>query len=116
MTGTTSIRQDHDIAPEAQKIVVFQQNGGAESKVAGIIKFGNGFFDLDIVSINQGLPPVIDDASEYLPDELYASVVLDYLKHPDLSYDLALMCRDKKIPVVASGKKIKVDGVICPPT
>ncbi len=66
--------------------------------------------------MEDSLPPVIDDASEYLPSEFEADLVLDFLQHPDLSHDLAELCRRKGIPVVASGKKIKVEGTLTPPT
>ena len=36
-----------------------------------------------------------------------ADLVLDFLKHPDLSNDLIAMCGERKIPVVASGKKFQ---------
>lgn len=98
------------------KIVVFQQNGSGESKIAGITKFGQDRFDLQMISIDMPLPPVIDDAREFLPADIDADLVLDFLKHPDLSLDLALLCRDKGIPVVASGNKMKIDGVATPPT
>ena len=98
------------------KIVVFQQNGSGESKIAGITKFGQDRFDLQMISIDMLLPPVIDDAREFLPADIHADLVLDFLKHPDLSLDLAHLCRDKGIPVVASGKKMKIDGVATPPT
>ena len=98
------------------KILVFQQNGSAESKIAGIKKFGEDRFDLELVSIDTPLPAVIDDAREFLPDDIEADLVLDFLKHPDLSYDLAQTCSQKNIPVVASGKKMKIEGVATPPT
>ena len=98
------------------KIIVFQQNRSGESKIAGIRKFGEGRFDLHMVSIDIPLPPVIDDAREFLPADIDADLVLDFLKHPDLSYDLARLCRKKGIPVVASGKKMKLEGVATPPT
>jgi len=101
---------------EAQKIVVFQQNNSGESKIRGIRKYGGDQFNIKIVSIDSHLPAVVDNPAEYLPKEIRADLVLDFLKHPDLSYELALMCRDRKIPVVASGKKIKVEGLITPPT
>jgi hypothetical protein len=58
----------------------------------------------------------MDDTKAYIPRNIEADLVLDYLKHPDLSYDLAVVCRDKKIPVVASGKKFRVKGAFTPPT
>lgn len=42
-------------------------------------------------------------------------LVLDFLKHPDLSHDLALLCQRLAIPMVASGKKTTVDGTHTPP-
>ena len=99
-----------------QKILVFQQNKSGERKIAGIQKFGKGMFDLERISIDTPLPPVIDDTRHFLPDEIQADLVLDFLKHPDLSYDLALMCEKKNIPIVASGKKSEVKSVITPPT
>jgi hypothetical protein len=98
------------------KILVFQQNGSGESKIAGIRKYGRNRFELHMVSIDDSLPPVIDDARDFLPDDIEADLVLDYLKHPDLSYDLARLCRQKGIPVVASGKKMKIEGLATPPT
>ena len=101
---------------ETQKIVVFQQNGSGEKKIEGIRRYGNSGFTIEIVSIDETLPGVIDDAREYIPKDLRADLVLDFLKHPDLSQDLAEVCRDKNIPVVASGKKVRVNGVLTPPT
>ena len=101
---------------ETQKIVVFQQNGSGEKKIEGIRRYGNSRFALEIVSIDETLPAVIDDARKYIPKDIRADLVLDFFKHPDLSQDLAVVCRDKKIPVVASGKKLRVKGVFTPPT
>ena len=98
------------------KIVVFQQNGSGESKITGIREYGQDRFDLQMVSIDVPLPPVIDDAREFLPDDIDADLVLDFLQHPDLSYDLGQLCSQKGIPVVASGKKEKIEGVATPPT
>jgi thymidylate synthase len=88
-----------------QRILVFQQNGSGEKKIKGIKKFGGDLFRLDIVSIDQPLPPLLEDTGPYLPNSIEADLVLDFLKHPDLSHDLALVCRKLDIPIVASGKK-----------
>lgn len=103
-------------AAERQKILVFQQNGSGEKKIEGIRKYGDNRFELEIVSINDSLPTIIEDTRQYIPRDIQTGVVLDYLKHPDLSYDLAMICRDRKIPVVASGKKLRVKGALTPPT
>jgi hypothetical protein len=52
----------------------------------------------------------------YLPQTVEADLVLDFLRHPDLSLALAHLCLDQGIPVVASGKKLQVEGTFCPPT
>jgi hypothetical protein len=98
------------------KILVFQQNGSGESKIKGIHDYGGDDFKIEIVSIDTPLPPVIDDSEDLLPNEIDADLVLDFLKHPDLSYDLAAVCARKDIPLIASGKKIRAEGVISPPT
>jgi hypothetical protein len=98
------------------KILVFQQDGSGETKIAGIKAYGGHGFQVDMISIDIPLPPVIDDAREFLPKDIEADLVLDFLKHPDLSYDLAKLCAKKGIPVIASGKKILEKGVISPPT
>ncbi len=97
------------------KIFVFQQGQRAESKVKGIQRYGENQFDITLITIDQPLPPVVDDASAYLPETIAADLVLDFLKHPDLSHDLALLCQRLAIPIVASGKKTTVAGTHTPP-
>ena len=99
-----------------QRILVFQQNGSGESKIHGIIRYGENHFNLEIISIDKDLPGVIDDSLKYLPTDIKADLVLDYLTHPDLSHDLAVICVNNKIPVVATGKKWHIKGVLTPPT
>jgi thymidylate synthase len=103
-------------AAGSQTILVFQQNGGGSSKIQGIIRFGDGLFNLQTVSIDVALPAVIDDSEAYLPRDIQADLVLDFLQHPDLSEDLAALCCSRGIAVVASGKKLRVKGALTPPT
>jgi hypothetical protein len=56
-------------------------------------------------NIQERLPEIVDDPEQYIPDDFRADLVLDFLKHPDLSSHLARICRNKNIPVIASGKK-----------
>jgi len=98
------------------KILVFQQNQSGESKIAGIRKYGGDQFEITTISIDTELPPLMDDAREFLPQNIEADLVLDFLKHPDLSYDLAKLCEDQGVPVVASGKKHSGSCVMTPPT
>ena len=99
-----------------QKIIVFQQNGSGKSKIEGINKFGEKQFIITTFDIDEPLPLVIDDTSQYLPGNINADIVLDYLKHRDLSDDLSVLCKRLDIPVIASGKKITTGDAICPPT
>ena len=99
-----------------QRILVFQQNNSGESKIEGILEHGKDQFQIERFNIDEVLPPLIDDGSEYLPDTIDADLVLDFLKHPDLSHDLAAICSRQNVPVIASGKKIRGDSIITPPT
>ena len=99
-----------------QKILVFQQNGSGENKIRGIRKYGKDHFSIETISIDESLPPILDDTGDYLPRDIDADLVLDFLKHPDLSLDLAAICAKLNIPVVASGKKLRNRGVFTPPT
>jgi hypothetical protein len=99
-----------------QKILVFQQNGSGESKIAGVRKYGGDKMVIEVVSIDDPLPPIIEQTSEYLPHTISADLVLDFMKHPDLNHDLAGLCRDQGIPLIASGKKLEIKGVHTPPT
>jgi thymidylate synthase len=99
-----------------QKILVFEQNGKSATKTKGILEYGGGMFDVEVISVDADLPPVIEDSGEFLPSEFEADLVLDYLVHPDLSHDLGLICRKRNIPDAASGKKVPVKGVFTPPT
>ena len=103
-------------APKPQRILVFQQNGSGESKIAVLRKYGGESLALESISIDQTLPTVIDNTAEYLPENFQADLVLDFLKHPDLSHDLALICTRRTIPIIASGKKPSVEGALTPPT
>jgi thymidylate synthase len=99
-----------------QTIAVFQQNGSGTTKIQGINRFGDSRFQIQIFDIEADLPTVLDDTSAYLPQTIEADLVLDYLRHHDLSEDLSRLCEKLKIPMVSSGKKIRCGSAICPPT
>lgn len=99
-----------------QRILVFQQHGSGEKKIKGIREHGGRCFLIETVSIDEPLPPVLDDATGYLPESIDADLVLDFLRHPDLSVDLVRLCERLGVPVVASGKKWRGEGVFSPPT
>jgi len=99
-----------------QRIVVFEQGGSADAKILGIRERGRDLRIERVVSIEACLPEVVDEAEDYLPDRLDADLVLDFLRHPDITQALALRCRDLGIPVVASGRRLQIEGLMCPPT
>jgi hypothetical protein len=87
------------------KIVVFEEHGSGEKKIQGINRHGTGLEIVRRCNIVAALPEIIDDPGRYIPEDFEADLVLDFLKHPDLSSHLALVCKKKQIPVIASGKK-----------
>ena len=97
-------------------MVVFQQQGSGEKKIAGIRAYADQAIALSVISIDEVLPDVIEDGREFLPATLEADLVLDFLKHPDLSHDLVALCHSQEIPVISSGKKIPSKWVLTPPT
>jgi len=99
-----------------QQIVVFQQRGSGEKKIRGILAHGRDLHIARVVAIDDPLPPVIEDPGAFLPSRIGADLVLDFLRHPDLSLELAIRCREQGIPVIASGKKLQVEGLVTPPT
>jgi hypothetical protein len=95
------------------RIVVFQQQGSGEAKIRGVRQHGRDIEIVRVFSVDAaGLPAMIDDPEQYISDDFEADLVLDFLRHPDLSDYLVDLCRQKKIPVIASGKKNP--HAICP--
>lgn len=90
---------------ENTRIVVFEQQGSGRAKIHGIREFGRNIEITAVYDISADLPELVDEPEEYIVDTFSADLVLDFLKHPDLSYYLADLCRQKKIPLIASGKK-----------
>ncbi len=101
------------MAPK-QRIAVYQQNGSGEAKIAGIRRYGNQGIELISIAIDDALPPVLDDTGSILPPRIDADLVLDYLRHPDLSEDLAVQCERQSIPMIAAGRTIRY--AVTPPT
>ena len=98
-----------------QRIVVFQERGSGEKKIAGIELYAPGCFELEVVSLDDPLPLMIDDPENYLPAELKADLVLDFLRHPDLSSELLRRCREEEIALVASTKKYPSSPLVATP-
>ncbi len=86
-------------------IIVFQQHGSGEEKIAGIKEYGMNIEITQVIDIDEALPEFIDDPKEYVPTDFSGDMVLSFLKHPDLVEGLADICNEKNIPMVASGQK-----------
>ncbi len=99
-----------------QLVWVFQQNGSGMEKIKGIRKHGRDRIVLRVFDIDDNLPAIIDDASDWLPAGIEADLVLDYLKHPDLSDELAHLCRRDQVPIICSGKKGPLADALTPAT
>ncbi|MEA3548230.1 MAG: DUF166 family (seleno)protein DfsP [Thermodesulfobacteriota bacterium] len=87
------------------RIVVFQERGSGEAKVQGIRDYGRQIEITRIINIDEFLPELIDEPEEFISDDFSADLVISFLKHPDLLDYLVSICKAKKIPVIASGKK-----------
>ena len=87
------------------EIIVFEENSSGEKKIQGIKSHGRGLAVVKRYNIVEPLPEIVDEPEEYIPEDFSGDLVLDFLKHPDLSSHLAELCREKNIPVIASGKK-----------
>ena len=83
---------------ESMNIIVFQQNGSAEKKIAGIEKYGRDLVIKKIFSIDTLFPEVIDHPEHYINTDFTGDLVLNFLKHPDLSGYLVETCQKKTIP------------------
>ena len=103
---------NHD---SVQQVVAFQQRGSGEKKIAGIELYAPGRFELEVISIDEPLPALLDEPENYLPVELKAALVLDFLRHPDLSAELLRRCHDEKIPLVATTKKYPASSLVAMP-
>ncbi|HUU04180.1 MAG TPA: DUF166 family (seleno)protein DfsP [Myxococcota bacterium] len=99
-----------------QRIIVFQQHGSGEYKTKALAEYGRELRIVELVSIDEELPVVIDDPGRWLPAKLDADLVIDHLLHPDLSDELARICRAQSIPLIASGRKGVSGSVFAPPT
>ncbi len=98
-----------------EKIAVFQERGSGEKKIAGITEYAPGCFELEVFSLDDPLPPLLDEPGDLLPVGLEADLVLGFLRHPDLVDELFQRCRAAAIPLVASSCKYPPTELIATP-
>ncbi len=95
-----------------QKIVIFEEDGSGDYKIAGIQVYGRNIDIAGVFDLKGPFPVLIDEPWEYIKADFQADLCLDFLRHPDLSQYLVELCNKKSIPVIASGQHIP--GAICP--
>ena len=95
-----------------QQLVIFQEQGSGEKKLAGLRRYGRDLEISAVYDIREPLPAFIDNPAAYLPGDFRGELAISFLKHPDLLDYLAELCQRKAIPLVASGKKAA--GAITP--
>jgi len=90
---------------KCQRLVIFQEKGSGEKKLAGLRRFGRDLEITAVYDITAPLPSFIDTPEEFITTDFNGDLVLSFLKHPDLLDYLAELCKAKKLPLIASGKK-----------
>lgn len=95
------------------KIAFFQKGGKGEHILEGLKVHGKGI-NIEVFSVTEDLPLIIDDPEEFITEDFEADLVLDYLYHNDLSEHLAGVAKEKNIPMIVPGRNI--EGAITPRT
>ena len=93
---------------EMMKVVVFQEQGSGERKLAGLKHYGQRLEIVRVVDIDGPLPDFIDEPEEWIGDEVDlggGELVLNFLKHPDLVDHLIAHCEKRHIPIVSAGAR-----------
>ena len=108
--GCSQIMVEKKLCPF--RLVVFEEAGLGKYKVAGIEFYGRNITIERIYNIPPGLSGIIDEPEKFIPDDFKGDLILNFLRHPDLSEYLVKICKTKGIPVIASGQHIP--GAICP--
>jgi len=86
------------------EIVVFQEAGSAGKKIMGIKQYGKDIVIKKVISIDSALPAVIDEPQDYIDEDFDGDLVMNFLKHPDLSSYLVDICEKKDLPIITNGK------------
>jgi hypothetical protein len=94
------------------RLVIFEEAGSGKYKVAGIEAYGRDITIERVYDIPSGLQEIIDEPEKFIPADFEGDLILNFLRHPDLSEYLVKICKARGIPVIASGRHIP--GAICP--
>ncbi len=97
------------------RILAVQQEDSGRPKIEGIRRHGGEGFVLSTWDVPGGLPQVLDETEGYLPEDIDADLVLNFVSHPDVSQDLIAMCSERGVPVVAPGQGENLGWAHTPP-
>ncbi|MDD5758998.1 MAG: DUF166 family (seleno)protein DfsP [Desulfobulbaceae bacterium] len=86
-------------------IVVFEYRDSGQKKIEGIRRHGRNIKIVATFNITDPLPDFIDDPEHFINRDFEADLVLSFIKHADLCQYLADLCKQKDIPMIASGTK-----------
>lgn len=94
-------------------LTVFQQAGAGEKKIQGIKNHGRHLEIIEIIDFPSVLPDFLEEPQELFPPAIQGTLVLSFLKHPDLADYAAVYCQGRGIPMIASGAR-RVAGALSP--
>jgi len=94
-----------------QKILMVQRDGLGDPKIEAAAEIRPDL-ELSVVNLEGPFEELIDDPGALFPDDLeerldWAELVVDHLYHPDLSDHLVRCCGARRLPVIASGRRIQ---------
>lgn len=95
------------------KIALFQRGDKGGHILEGLKAHGKDM-DIEVFSVPEALPQIIDSPEEFIKEDFEADLILDYLYHNDLSEHLAGVAEGKKVPMILPGRKVA--GAITPLT
>ncbi len=99
----------------ATALSIFQQSTIGEQKIKGLLEYGRNITIAQIITLPAALPDFIEDPEEYFSEAITGTIVLSFIKHPDLTDYLVSLCNTLGIPVVASGPR-SIPGAFSPIT
>lgn len=109
------MKKSENASKEAELITVFQQGATGKEKIQGIELYGRQIKIVEVIDFPVNLPDFIEEPQDYFPDQIQGTLVLSFLKHPDLADYAAAYCSRLSVAMIASGPR-KIPGAICPIT
>jgi len=95
------------------RIIVFQRGELGKHIIEGLKKHSE--MDIDSFTVSEELPALIDNPEEFIDSNFEADLIFDHLHHRDLSEYLVDVAKNKGVPIIIPGAKIKgaINPAIC---